>query len=181
MSRKLVISDQEADRRLLLAQQALEPLMRRRLPTRERAALFGLHPRRLDANEDLPAAVGIDDRPMRRDLGVALLDLEEEILRQRGPAGCASDLGRPPAERSVKESPRVFEGARINGLAASVVGLRRDERPHRLGVGARLDLRREAVAREHDRGDDEADRLNVAEPFVVGVDPGHGQLPSGQR
>ena len=89
-----------------LAQEALEPLMRRRLPARERASLVGLHARRLDAHQDLPAAVGIDDRPMRRDLGVALLDLEDEIIRQSASAGSAGDLGRPPAERAVKESPR---------------------------------------------------------------------------
>ena len=178
---KVVVGDEEADRRLFLAQKALEPLMRRRLPARERAALVGLHPRRLDAHQDLPAAFGIDHRPMRRDLGVALLDLEDEILRQRGSAGRAGDLGRAPAERAVKESPGVLQGARIAGFAASVVRLRRDELAHGLGVGARLDFRGQPIARKHDRGDDQADRLNMAKPFVVGVDPGHGQLPSGQR
>ena len=151
--------------------------MRRRLPTRKRAAFVRPHPRHLDAHKDLPAAVGIDDRPMRRDLGVALLDLEDEILRQRGSARRAGDLHPPPAEPAAKESPRVFEGARINGLAASLVRLRRNELPHGISVSACLDFRGQPVACKHDRRDDQADRLNVAEPFVVGIDPGHFSCP----
>ena len=124
---------------LLLAQQALEPLMRRRLPALERAALVRLHARRLDAHKDLPAAVGIGDRPMRRDLGVALLDLEDRSSGSAGPPGApATWAARQPSD-AAKEGPRVFERARV-GLAASVVRLRREERTHRLGVGARLDF-----------------------------------------
>jgi hypothetical protein len=178
---KVVVGYEEANRRLFLAQEALEPLMRRRLPARERAPLVRLYPPRLDAHEDLPAAAGIDDRPIQRDLGVAILDLEDKVFRERVPTRRAGDLRRPPAERAMKESPGVFEGAGIGSLCASVIRLRRNESAHGLGVGARLDFRGESVTRKHDRGDDETHRLDMAKPFVVGVDPGHAQLPSGQR
>jgi hypothetical protein len=37
------------------------------------------------------------------------------------------------------------------------------------------------MAGQHHRRNDEADGLNMAEPFFVQVDDGHDQLPSGQR
>ena len=125
---EFVVGDEEADRDLLFAQEALEALVRRRLPAFERAALVGLHARGLDADEDLPAAVRVGDRPVRPDLGVALLDLEEQLLRDRPPAGRAGDLGRPPAEQAGEERPRVFQRARVCPLRAAVVRLRRYER-----------------------------------------------------
>ena len=57
----------------------------------------------------------------------------------------------------------------------------RQERAHRFAVGARLLRRVESMAGEDGRGDDEADRLDVADPFGVGVDRRHDQLLSGQR
>ena len=58
--------EQEADRDLGFAQQALEPLVRRRFPAFERAALLGIDAAALDANEDLPAAFWVGHRPMWR-------------------------------------------------------------------------------------------------------------------
>ena len=126
-------------------------------PTRKGAALIRFHALRLDARQNLPAAVRVADRPIRPD-SVSLSGTEEEVFRQRRAAGRAGDLRRRQPSRSVEKAQ--------GSAGAPSSGLRRTRLPRcRLWSGSAGPGR----AREHDGGDDEADGLDIAEPFVIGI------------
>ena len=164
---KLVIREQNpgAHAGFVLAQQPLEALVRRRLPAGERAALIRRDARLLDADEQCRPAFRIDHRPMRFEDGVRLVDRDRQSIRQRPTARQAGHLMLAPAQDSREECPRIGERSRL--------ALRREARGDRIAVRARLLLGHEAIAVENGRAEDEADGLDIAEPFEIRIDDGH--------
>ena len=170
---QFAVGQEEAGRHAGFAQQPLQLLVRCRLPAFERAALVRDRRRALDPNEDLPALIGVGHRPMWRKLCVALLDADGQVRRQCRPTGT-------PATCAARQPRICVKNAQGSGNAGpwSVI---RKERTHRFAVGARLFRRVQSVAGKHGRGDHKSDRLNIANPFGVGIDRSHYQLLSGQR
>ena len=175
---QLAVGHEHADEHAGLAQQALEALVRRRLPALLRAVVrFGAGG--LEADEQLPGRVGAEtlDGEVGREGGVVLGHGNEEVVGQRRPVGRARHVWRRPVEEVAEEGPGIGERGR------GVVGL--DEGGVGGAVGRGLPCGDEGALLD-DRGrEDEARGLDVVEPFEVGVAGhrvGHGDHPVfGQR
>jgi hypothetical protein len=102
---------------------------------------------------------------MRDKFRVAFLRTCRQIGRQCRATGGARDLLRSPADYLREECPGVRQ--------RRPVVINRQQRTHPFAVGARLFRRVQPVASEDSRGEDEADRLDIADPFVVGVGRRH--------
>ncbi len=147
--------------------------MRRRLPSGQRAAGVGVDAGFLDAHEHLPAAVRLLHRPGGRERGVGFRQVGGEVVGQRRPSGRAGNEGSIPPEDVGEERPGVGQ-CRAFVCVAEMFG-------DRIAIGAQLLLRHQPVTGEDGGRDDEAGRLDVAEPFEIGVGRGHAQLLPGQR
>src|SRR5260370_18348604 len=94
---QFVVGPQDAGRRACFAQQPLQLLVRRRLPSRECATRFGFDAALLDADEDLPAVVRVGHGPMGAQIGIALFCADRQVVWKVWTAGSAVHLLRPPA------------------------------------------------------------------------------------
>jgi hypothetical protein len=70
-------------------------------------------------------------------------------------------VARFPAEHLLEEGPCVLQGGR-GGVVADMLG-------DNQAIGLGLPRRREAQLLEQDGRDDQADRLDVVQPFQVGI------------
>ena len=88
--------------------------MRRGLPAVERVPGIRIDSRRLDADEELPAAFSVaelSDRPGRPKRGAVLRKSDEQIIIRNGRAARrAGDMARFPAKHLLHESPGIREG-----------------------------------------------------------------------
>ena len=190
-----VSGDENADADAGLAQQALQPLMRARLPfgAGELVASVGVE---LGMEKDQRLGRQIlgrlpppQDRHVRHEHGVALGDRDVEIGRNLRPARCPGDEMRRPAEDRLEEGPGVAQDdvsvllpRRVTGKPENAGGF--------LGVEGRLANRRQLALAQDVRPDDEPLRLQVVQPFGRIVDlsvKAHGsniqkcQFVAGQR
>ena len=74
-----------------------------------------------------------------------------------------------PAQDAREERPWI--GERGHGAFALVLG--REASGHRIAVGAGLLLGHQPIAVENGRAEHQADRLDIAQPFKIGIDDGH--------
>ena len=137
--------------------------MRRRLPAFERAALIGIDARRLDPHQELPAVPPrARDRPCRfeascRAPAVRRADHPESPARR-----AHRPHGAPPSRGPVRTKAQGLASAGSDHPPGAVLGdLAGVDRVCRSGDEAEL--------LQQARGDDQADRLNMVQPFEVGV------------
>jgi hypothetical protein len=104
---ELAVADQEAGADSGLAQQALEALLRGRLPAAQGAARIRVDAGRLDPDQELPGlrAVQLSDRPGRLQHGLMRRQRDQEIIWHGRPARAAGHMARLPAEHRLKERP----------------------------------------------------------------------------
>jgi hypothetical protein len=153
------------DARLIFAQQPLKPLVWGGFPACQCATCIGSHTRFLDAHEKVWVAFGVDHHPVWFENSIRLLNRHRQPIRQRLTAGLADHLMIAPAEDARKEFPRIGERPRL--------AFRREASGDRITIRARLLLGHEAEAVENCGAEDEADGLDVAYPFEIGIDGGH--------
>lgn len=140
-----VVRDQDAGQHPGLAQQALEPLVRRRLPAFGRAAPVRVDAGGLRPDQKLPGRVVVEagDRPVGRQRRVVLGNPDRQGVRQRRAAGRPGHQTGVPAEHRFEERPDVAERrpVRVGVDQAGRVG----------GVGRRLAGWCELAVLDHDR------------------------------
>ena len=165
-----------------VAQKALEPLMRRGLPAIEGAAPIRIDTRSLDADEELPPLLSIAE------LGDGPCWLRSVVscsgrATSSSSSGMAGPPGAPATWRASQPSTcsTKAQGSREGGLGR----IRFDQLGDRACIDRTLPQRGEPQPLEEAGGDDKPDRLNMVQPFEVGVAIevcGHGDHPeTGQR
>ena len=147
-----------------VAQQALEALMRRRLPAIERAARIRIDAHGLDADEELPLLLPIaefGDGPCGLERGGVFRESDEQFIGNGRAPGCSGDMARFPAKDLLDESPRIRE----SGLCCIPL----DKFGDRTRIDRALPYRGEPEFLKEAGSDDKTDRLNMVQPFKIGV------------
>jgi hypothetical protein len=177
--RLFLFRDEQPSEDAGFAQQPLESLMRRRLPSVSGTSRIRIDARGLHADQELPTLIArlqFPDSPGRAQRRVVLRELDVEIVRQIRPARAAINVFRLPAKHLREKGPRFSQG-RFGGIRIYVFGNDR-------GVSLRLPRGCETKLFQHDRCHDQTDRLNVVEPFEIGIafEISHAAHPeAGQR
>jgi hypothetical protein len=171
--------DQHADRNAAVAQEALELLMRARLPNIKHAALvrFGI---RMELDEKLISArlAELAHRPVGRQRHLLLRDLDCKLFGKLRPAGGPGNKARFRAENAGKERPGIGQDGR------AFFAFARKTQPDRLGIDGGLSRGDEFLFADDVRAEHEADRADVQQPFRQRIDgcvDDRGHAVCGQR
>ena len=138
--------------------------MRRRLPAIEGAARIRIDPRGFDADEELPPLLPVaelGDGPCGLERGGVFRKSDEQLIRNGRAPGRSGDMTRLPTEDLLRESPRIRE----SGLCHIPF----DKLGDRARIDRALPYRGEPELLKEAGGDDKTDRLNMVQPFKIGV------------
>ena len=176
---ELPVGEHDADHDAALAQEALEALVRRRLPALGRAALVGVGAGGQELDQELERPIGLEaaDGPVGGEQRLVLGDEDGKVLWQWRAARGACHVGGIPAQDLLEEGPGISDGRAVAFEVEMHLQL------GRVGLGLLLGDERQLL--DHRWRDDEARGLDVIQPFEIGVAAElhvHGAQPvTGQR
>jgi hypothetical protein len=105
--------------------------------------------------------------------GVDLRIPNQAITRRPAEAALRSEVDRSNALVPRRSAPAPGDIASLDATRSKKTGLKAFISSYRLSVGAGLFARIEPMTGEHIRGDDQASRLDIADPLGVGIDGRH--------